>query len=465
MAPSRPAVRTLASLVVVLLSPGWYGPASGAEPQAAQPTAKPAHKTAVPSVFATITCSAGTSSAEKKAGQWITITSDGGFRAHSPADGPRDGQLTGDELTELKKLVRAVDWKIVKKDYRLTEGELALKQLSLVAGTKTHETSVGARAASPRVPLSLKSLLAYVEDLYGRHVGAVTVAANSPDEEGKEKSTAGEKPSKQTGGTAAAGSLAGGRAGTGPASGSGYWWSPGGPGGPPTFPGPGLVIGGDPSKPLAVLFIGNSYTSVNELPRLVAGLAQAGGRKIEVAQVTPGGCTLEQHVQTSGAMQLIRSRKWDAVVLQEQSMLPVVDPERMYKAARTLDAEIRKQGASTVFFLTWARQNVPEMQDGLNKAYFGIAKELGATVAPVGIAWRQALAADPKLVLHNPDKSHPNAQGSYLAACVFYATLLGKSPEGLPSEVKDNGQTLLRIDPAVARELQGVAAKAMQGGK
>jgi len=470
MAPPRLAMRILL-FANVLLSLGWCMPTLGADPQAAQQAAKPLHKAAVPGVFDTITCTDGASAAGKKAGQWITIASDGGFRAHSPADGPRDGQLTADELTELRKLIRAVEWKTVKKDYRLTDGELALRKLSLVVGNRTHETSVGDRAASPRAPLALKSLLAYVEDLFGRHVGAVTVAANPPDEQTEKKSTAGKDAAKKTAGstasTASAGtsSLSGGRTGSGTASGSGYWWSPGGPGRYPTFPGPGLVPGGDPSKPLAILFIGNSYTSVNELPRLVAGLAQAGGRKVEVAQVTPGGCTLEQHVQTSGAMQQIRSRKWDVVVLQEQSMLPVVDPEKMYKAARILHAEIQKQGAQTVFFLTWARQNMPEMQDGLNKAYFGIAKELGATVAPVGIAWRQALAADPKLVLHNPDKSHPNAQGSYLAACVLYATLLGKSPEGLPSEVKHNGQTLLRIDPAVARELQGVAAKAMSGGK
>ena len=36
----------------------------------------------------------------------------------------------------------------------------------------------------------------------------------------------------------------------------------------------------------------------------------------------------------------------------------------MHKYARILHEEITKQGAKTVFYLTWARQNIPQMQDG-----------------------------------------------------------------------------------------------------
>jgi len=37
--------------------------------------------------------------------------------------------------------------------------------------------------------------------------------------------------------------------------------------------------------------------------------------------------------------------------------------------------------------------------------------------------------------LYVADKSHPNSAGSYLAACVFYATIFGKSPEGLAARI------------------------------
>jgi len=99
--------------------------------------------------------------------------------------------------------------------------------------------------------------------------------------------------------------------------------------------------------------------------------------------------------------------------------------------ARKFDTEIRKAGAKTLFFLTWARQDSPESQTLLNRAYVSVAEELKAAVAPVGIAWQKALRENPKLVLHHADRSHPGPAGSYLAACVFHAVLFSSSPEGV----------------------------------
>ncbi len=261
----------------------------------------------------------------------------------------------------------------------------------------------------------------------------------------------------------------------------------------------GKAPDGDPR--LKVLFIGNSYTSVNELPSLVQALAVAGGQRIETDEYVPGGYTFEQHAGDKKALEKIREKKWDVVVLQEQSLFPILNWESMHKYARILHEEISKQGAKTVFYLTWARQDIPQMQTGadpatspeyasamfqlvgqnkpadfealckrhrlglaggVNGAYFDIATELNAAVAPVGIAWKKALAADPSLVLHQADKSHPNAQGSYLAACVFYATLFDKSPVGLPGELSKGTQLLIQIAPNEAKMLQEIAWQTVQ---
>jgi hypothetical protein len=256
------------------------------------------------------------------------------------------------------------------------------------------------------------------------------------------------------------------------------------------------------TAPLKVLFIGNSYTFVNDLPAMIAGLADAaGGRKIEVDRHLVGGCTLERHVKEREASDKIRAEKWDVVVLQEQSLRPVIDRKSMHKYSRLLDAEIKQQGAKTVFYLTWARQHIPEMQEGadpaespeyakamyeisgaakttdletwcqqqeagliggLNGGYLDIAEELGARVAPVGIAWKMALAADPPFVLHSADKSHPNSTGTYLAACVFYATLLDASPVGLPGKIQQGDKVLADFPDDQAKRLQEIAWAAVR---
>ena len=74
-----------------------------------------------------------------------------------------------------------------------------------------------------------------------------------------------------------------------------------------------------------------------------------------------------------------------------------------------------------------------ESNASINHYYMRHADASGARVAPVGRAWARAMEDDPGLALHQPDKSHPTALGSYLAACVFYIALTGQSPVGLGS--------------------------------
>ena len=192
----------------------------------------------------------------------------------------------------------------------------------------------------------------------------------------------------------------------------------------------------EPTDDMNVLFIGNSFTSFHQLPKMVADLAKAGKqRPLNFVQITPGGCTLEKHWKDGKALAAIQSRKWDYVVLQEQSQGPLLNRASMFDYGKKLNAEIEKQGAKTILYMTWAYSDKPDDQAAISKAYLDLAKEINSKIAPVGLAWEQALSADKKLVLHEKDEKHPNMTGSYLAACVFYATIYSKSPEGLPSSI------------------------------
>jgi hypothetical protein len=150
------------------------------------------------------------------------------------------------------------------------------------------------------------------------------------------------------------------------------------------------------------------------------------------------------------------------VVLQEFSMRPVEEREKMYRSAAMLHDEIQKTGARTVLYLTWARRHMPEMQQGLTAAYTELGRLLDAEIAPVGIAWHNALAADPGIELHKKDQSHPAPLGSYLAACVLFATFFRNSPVGLTGTVCDEGREILALPGHEARLLQSIAWDAVQ---
>ncbi|WP_341524517.1 SGNH/GDSL hydrolase family protein [Nostoc sp. UHCC 0302] len=191
---------------------------------------------------------------------------------------------------------------------------------------------------------------------------------------------------------------------------------------------------------IRVLFIGNSYTYVNNLPWLIQQLAASvrENRKLETEMVAVGGATLKNHWERGEALRLLKAKRWDYVVLQEQSTLPISNPKEMYKYARLFDAQIKRVNSQTVFYLTWAKQNRPETQQILTDSYTGIARELKAKVAPVGIAWQKIQEANPKLQLYYSDQSHPSPIGSYVGGCVFYTIFYGKSPVGLSRRVYSN---------------------------
>src|SRR5947208_15288789 len=109
-----------------------------------------------------------------------------------------------------------------------------------------------------------------------------------------------------------------------------------------------------------VLFIGNSYTYVNDLPAMFAELAQSGGHRVETGMVAVGGSTLGEHAASVATAAKLTSARWDLVVLQEQSQIPSVDQLRqseMYPAARRLADTIYRHGDRPILFLTWLHRD------------------------------------------------------------------------------------------------------------
>ena len=175
--------------------------------------------------------------------------------------------------------------------------------------------------------------------------------------------------------------------------------------------------------------MGNSLTYTNDLPAMVAAMGMSPGspRPIQAKGLTIPRATLEQLWRVGSGAKAVQEGHWDFVILQERGTWPLRDPENMYVYARLFDAEIRKSGAKTVFFITWAPLDREETQPVVDRVYRKIAGELNAMIAPVGPAWAEARKLDPKINLYNGDRySHPTVAGSYLAACVVYLVIMDR---------------------------------------
>jgi hypothetical protein len=192
--------------------------------------------------------------------------------------------------------------------------------------------------------------------------------------------------------------------------------------------GAGCAFAGD--RCLRVLFIGNSYTSVNDLPGTFAALVRSGGGAVETAMIAPGGAFLADNAASPEVVATIAGTPWTAVVLQEQSQVPAVAAARdtqMAPAAASLVAAIRADGAQPYLLDTWGhRDGWPQqgmdraaMQAAINASYRDVAARSAVIVVPAGEAWTRAAREAPGIALWQEDGSHPTAAGTYLAACVL----------------------------------------------
>ncbi len=207
------------------------------------------------------------------------------------------------------------------------------------------------------------------------------------------------------------------------------------------------------ATPKKVLLVGNSFMYYNcGVNGYLSGLTKAKGDTLSATMATIGGAGLDWHLvktylrpnglssystTNDGSNKLIfheypDGKIFDAVVLQDNSQGPI-HPElakffKEYAAIHSKD--IRETGAEPLFMMTWAYAGKPEMTQQLADATTSVANENNAMVVPVGLAFANSLKARPELKMTIEDNRHPTAAGSYLEACVLYATLLHKSPEG-----------------------------------
>ena len=209
---------------------------------------------------------------------------------------------------------------------------------------------------------------------------------------------------------------------------------------------------------LKVLFIGNSYTFANDMPKIFASLVRSANsnKSLKVYMAAFPSYTLDEHIQDHRTVQALeREGPWDFVVLQERSYYPLTQAAQMETACLELDRKIRAVGARTVLLETWADENAPQAQEAINGVYRKIARRLNATVIAAGEAWPAATKAGR---LYSEDGHHPSVAGSFLVACAAYKALVGKDPRNLPTETESS----LAVPLGFARQIKQCVSTATE---
>jgi hypothetical protein len=215
-----------------------------------------------------------------------------------------------------------------------------------------------------------------------------------------------------------------------------------------------------PDGATRVLFIGNSFTYTNQLPRTIADLARKQGLNgCDCVQIALPDYALEDHATLGEATTLLNDEEWDFVVMQQGPSALPDSRSHLVQWATYFGSIVDSRGAIPIMYGVWpsaARSfDFPNVRD----SYRAAADAIGARFAPAGEAWQAAWRRDATLPLYAGDNFHPSPMGTYLAALVIYQRIYGRSPVGVETtaHVAGKAQTW---SASVVQLLQEAAAEA-----
>ena len=233
---------------------------------------------------------------------------------------------------------------------------------------------------------------------------------------------------------------------------------------------------------LHVLFIGNSFTYYNNMPRLVEAISgRPGHHPIQTHMVATGGASLEDNWADSVVQHALRLRRWDWVIVNDQSTFTdtylvngrfrVHGWAELEPNAARFDSAARAAGAHFAIIMHWPDQDAPARDgDALAYAFTTVARRLHATLIPIEPVWLSVRRSDPTIELYDADKHHPTPAGSFLLASVVYSTITndpaGPGPDTIRGPAVEKGEgrvfadsilVLAALPPATVSTLQHAA--------
>ena len=222
-------------------------------------------------------------------------------------------------------------------------------------------------------------------------------------------------------------------------------------------------------NPKTGLIVGNSYSFYNcGVHGYLRGLTREDKRdwKARIITISSGRLSYHDVPQYMGPHEMDPYAKFDdkkelinpmfdVVVLQGMSSEPIAAKSipTFKKYLKEHVETIKAKGAEPIVVVTWARQDKPEDTKRLADSIISEANANGAIALPVGLAVAESLTRRPDLLMHQKDKSHPTAAGSYLYGAMLYGLLFKKSPVGM----KYPGECEKPLKPEDAAHLQQVA--------
>ena len=176
---------------------------------------------------------------------------------------------------------------------------------------------------------------------------------------------------------------------------------------------------GTENSDYSILFVGNSLTATNDLPKLVRDRALQNDISIQTTAVTYGNYGLQDHWNDGNIQTLIEANNYDFVVIQQGPSSQADGRSSLIEYGGYIKEICEANNTQLAFFMVWPALEYYYTFDGVIQNYTDAANLNNALLCPVGVHWRSAVDQNEDYSYYGPDGFHPSLEGSEVAAQVI----------------------------------------------
>jgi hypothetical protein len=177
---------------------------------------------------------------------------------------------------------------------------------------------------------------------------------------------------------------------------------------------------------IKVLYIGNSLTYSNALPKLVDELARQDNVEVLSKSIALPDYAFADHLADGKIQPEIANGQYDFVIGQQGPSALPQSQEILLRDAQTIAGLCKAAKTKLALYMVWPSASRSFDLDNVILSYGNAAKQTASILCPAGLAWKKAWENKPDLPLYSSDGFHPSPMGSVLAALTVYGAIKEK---------------------------------------
>jgi len=176
-------------------------------------------------------------------------------------------------------------------------------------------------------------------------------------------------------------------------------------------------------KSVRILFIGNSLTYTNDLPKLVAQVGSSNGKNVYTEELAYPNYAIEDHWNDGKMQKLICEGDFDFVVIHQGPSSQADGREMLFDYGQRIKNICLSRGSELAFFMVWPAKANYHTFDGVIKNYSDAAEATHSLLCSVGYEFKM-YGDRGDYRFYSSDNFHPSLVGSQIAAEIIYSTLI-----------------------------------------